>query len=257
MPTRRSGEFFLFALVLLCDLARRGGSWRGAAIFLLLAASLLMYQIATAAVVIAPLVLFAVGVRGGRQLIALATVWDAAPVTFAIHTLFCSFSREATGGTNWTPPPPRQGPHSPAISTRRSAPSDTNSLMPGGRATGYAGTGHVLLGVLRGVLVGLPLRPGSLAFVDCPCCSGNSDRGGDLTPSLPPLDSVVIWAIPALIGDALRGYILSSVAVAIGVALLTGFAVRRASILAILSGDSRRRGRDLRARTACVLRKAR
>ncbi len=76
---------FLFALVFLCDLARRGGWWRAVAAIGLLAASLLMYQIAFAATLLGPVMLFLVGVRRRRTLALLSALWFAAPVAVAVR----------------------------------------------------------------------------------------------------------------------------------------------------------------------------
>jgi hypothetical protein len=223
---------FLFALVFLSDLARDSRWWRLVPMSLLLAASLLTYQIALLAAVVGPAVLLVLGVRDWRRLAALAAAWYAVLAAVTVYWLVMI----SEGGTyelnmaSGARPTLRIYAHYLRLAYLDQT---THAWLPDPWVTWRPG--FIAIGVSCGVAIA------ALCWV-----SGRSSErllrerrtliAGVGLIALSPIGFLPLWSIVPSIREPLKVYLLSSVAVAVGIALLIAFVGRRIEIVAVCSG---------------------
>jgi hypothetical protein len=224
---------FLFALVLLCDVERIGGLWRIALMFIFLAASLLMYQIAILAVVIGPVLLVALGRgRGWRRIMKFSLLWLAPPAAAAAYWLAV-----ASGGGTYelestkTAARPSLGDYGHDLIR-----SYTDQVYRAWRPNAWVTwePRYVAIGAACGVLVALAVLAGRQA--DAVVWTRTALITGIAAILIAPLGFLPLWAIVFSIHETIKVYLLSSVAVAIGLSLVIGFVVRKQLPFAIVSG---------------------
>jgi hypothetical protein len=218
---------FLYALVVLCDIVRNPRWWRVLLMWLLLAASLLIYQIALLATLVGPVVLVLIGVRAWRRLVLLSAVWFAALAAVGGYWLVVA----SQGGAYEIDS--AKGQRLPFnVYAHDFVESYIDQLFRGWRPTAWVtwSPGYIMLAVICGVAVG---AAAFFARNDGQLASRSSLLGGIGLIAIAPLGFLPYWAIVAAIHVTLKVYLLSSVAVAAGVALILGFVLRRASFVAV------------------------
>jgi hypothetical protein len=223
---------FLFALVLLSDLVPHVRVLRVVLMAVLLAVSLLMYQIATAALILGPAALLVVGVRKWRRLAGLSALWFAAPATLGVYWLTV-----ATGGGTYefesthVEPRPSLGMYWHDL-VRAYIDQIVRAWKPSAWVTWKPE--YILIGVTCGLVAAAAVL-GS---------GGRSERlgrrstliGGLAAIAISPLGFLPLWAISASIHETLKVYLLSSIAVAAGFALLIGYLCRAQVLVAGVGG---------------------
>ena len=216
---RWAAVLFLFALVLLCDLTRSFRWWRFALMSVLLAASLLMYQIAAAAVALGPAaVILGLGTLKRRAFLKLSALWLVAPAGVGAYWLMVAYQ----GGTYELESAGAATRPSPESYARALVTAYKDELLRAWRPSSWVtwDTDFILIGLICGALVA------AVVFM-----SGASSRlwnrssvlAGAVAIAVAPLGFLPLWAIVYSIRETLKVYILSSVAVAAGVMLLLGF----------------------------------
>jgi hypothetical protein len=223
---------FLFALVLLCDLGRDSPWWRVVPMSLLLAGSLLIYQIALLAAVVGPAVLLVLGVRDWRRLAALAAAWYAGLAAVTVYWLVVI----SQGGTYEL-----NSASGPRPSVRIYAHDLIQAYLD--QTTGAWSPDPWV--TWRPAFIGIGIGCG-IAIAALGWASGRSSErslrerrtllAGVGLVVLSPIGFLPLWAIVASIRETLKVYLLSSVAVAAGIALLIAFLGRRIEIVAVCSG---------------------
>jgi hypothetical protein len=223
---------FLLSLVLLCDLALSPRVWRFVTMSVLLGASLLMYQIASVATVFAPLLLLARRQGGWLRFGKVSALWFAAPAAVATYWLIV----KSQGGTyefQSTGVAPRPSPGTYGHDLIRSY---VDQLFRAWRPASWVSwePRYVALGAVCGALVALAVlaeRGGSARLG-----TRAGLVGGVVAIVVAPLGFLPIWAITAAIHETVKVYLLSSIAIAIGVSLLLAYLCRRPALVAPVGG---------------------
>jgi hypothetical protein len=223
---------FLFALVLLWDLARAPTWWRFVSMSFLLGASLLIYQIAVAVLVLGPMiVMMAADAASLRRLVKYSALWFAAPAAVACYWAFVL----QQGGTY---------EFETASSARRPSLNEyghdmvrayADQLFRAWRPLSWVSwdVRYLLIGGACGVLVaGVALRAQGSGRLG----ARSSLFVGLGAIALSPLGFLPLWMIVYAIHETLKVYLLSSVAVAIGLTLLLGFVCRHRTVFAVVGG---------------------
>jgi hypothetical protein len=229
---RAAAVLFLFALVLLCDLARTPRWWRFGLMSIVLAVSLLMYQIAAAALMVGPAaVLLAVGPANWRTVLKYSGLWFAAPVAVGCYWLFIA----AQGGTYELSSANAVSRPSFGAYADDLVGAYLDQVLRAWRPASWVSwdTRYLIIGGLCGLLVALAV----LTATGSSRLGSRASLVGSLTViALSPLGFLPLWAIVYSIHETLKVYLLSSVAVAAGVALLLGFVCRGRVLFAVASG---------------------
>jgi hypothetical protein len=223
---------FLFALVALCDFARSPRPMRATLVVVLLTVSLLIYQIALVAAVFGPAVLVVGGVRKPRRLLALAALWYAglvAAVAYWLVIISEGATYELTSAQGARP--------SIRVYAHDLIQSYVDQVGRGWVPTGWVNWRALYVGI--GVACGLGV---ALVAALSPRRSSidlgrrSSLIGGIAIIVAAPLGFLPLWAIVASIHETLKVYLLSSVAVAAGIALLIGYVFRSPRTVAVVGG---------------------
>jgi hypothetical protein len=223
---------FLFALVVLCDIERGARRWRMIPMALMLAASLLIYQIALVAAVLGPVVLLVLGVRERRRLLELASAWYLGLACVGVYWLVIvsegvTYELNSAHGPR---PPLRVYGHDLIESyvdqlARAWLPSAWVTWRPA----------FVAIGIACGLGVAA-LAWSARRGADRAVRERNTLVAGISLLLIAPIGFLPLWAIVASIHEALKVYLLSSVAVSAGLALLIAYIGRRPEIIAVLGG---------------------
>jgi hypothetical protein len=228
---RMAVVLFLLALVLLCDLARWPRWWKFGAMSFLLAASLLMYQIAAAALVLGPVVVaLSIGIHYRRALLRYSAAWFAAPIAVGCYWLWIAHQGGAYELESVSAPRPSAGEYADDL-----VDAFGDQLFGGWKPLTWVSwePRYVVLGVLCGFVVAVVAR-----------VVGGSGRLttrstlllGLAAIILSPLGFLPLWTLANSIHEKLKVYLLSSVTIAIGVALVLGFVSRRVEVFALVGG---------------------
>ena len=229
---RLAAMLFLFALVLLCDFVRVPRWWRFVAMSLLLAASLLMYQIAAAALILGPVVVaLVVGLKNRRALLKHSAAWFAAPIAVGCYWLWILHQ----GGTYEletasSAPRPSAGEYADDL-----VDAFGDQLAGGWKPASWVTwePRYVVIGALCGLAVAaVALLVGGSGLLT----ARSTLLLGLGAIVVSPLGFLPLWTIVYSIHEKLKVYLLSSVAIAIGVALVLGFLSRRVEVFAVVGG---------------------
>jgi hypothetical protein len=229
---RASVALFLFALVVLSDFSRAPKVWRFALMSLLLGASLLMYQIAALALVVGPLVvLLSIGLDDKSALLKRSALWFATPAAVGCYWLLIA-TQGGTYEVTSASAAPRPSVRAYVDDLVRSY---VDQLYSAWRPAAWASweTRYLVIGGFCGVLIAV------VAWTAAG--SGRLGNRNVLLGSLgviaiAPLGFLPLWAIVASIHESLKIYLLSSIAVAVGLALLLAYICRSRTPFAIASG---------------------